>query len=150
MTTAQEILSAYPSDMEPEEWALVLPGLQARMVQAESDAVALKEARNLVIERALDGAKELVLDGYKYAKVTKSTYSDVKLARDYPELVDSIITDLRLAYKPKITKAVIDKELAKLPEDRRLEIQRDILGDSEISYTATAVKAAKGTKGVDA
>lgn len=143
MTTAQEILSAYPSDMEPEEWALVLPGLQARMVQAESDAVALKEARNLVIERALDGAKELVLDGYKYAKVTKSTYSEVKLARDYPELVDSIITDLRLAYKPKITKAVIDKELAKLPEDRRLEIQRDILGDSEVSYTATAIKAAK-------
>ena len=149
MTTAQEILSAYPSDMEPEEWALVLPGLQARMVQAESDAAALKEARNLVIERALDGAKELVLNGYKYAKVTKTTYSDVKLARDYPELVDSIITDLRLAYKPKITKAVIDKELAKLPEDRRLEIQRDILGDSEISYTATAVKAVKG-KGVDA
>lgn len=143
MTTAQEILSAYPSDMEPEEWALVLPGLQARMVQAESDAVALKEARNLVIERALDGAKELVLDGYKYAKVTKSTYSEVKLARDYPELVDSIITDLRLAYKPKITKAVIDKELAKLPEDRRLEIQRDILGDSEVSYSATAIKAAK-------
>lgn len=143
MTTAQEILSAYPSDMEPEEWALVLPGLQARMVQAESDAAALKEARNLVIERALDGAKELVLDGYKYARVTKSTYSEVKLARDYPELVDSIITDLRLAYKPKITKAVIDKELAKLPEDRRLEIQRDILGDSEISYTATAIKAAK-------
>ena len=143
MTTAQEILSAYPSDMEPEEWALVLPGLQARMVQAESDAAALKESRNLVIERALDGAKELVLDGYKYARVTKSTYSEVKLARDYPELVDSIITDLRLAYKPKITKAVIDKELAKLPEDRRLEIQRDILGDSEISYTATAVKAAK-------
>ena len=149
MTTAQEILSAYPSDMEPEEWALVLPGLQARMVQAESDAAALKEARNLVIERALDGTKELVLDGYKYARVTKSTYSEVKLARDYPELVDSIITDLRLAYKPKITKAVIDKELAKLPEDRRLEIQRDILGDSEISYTATAVKAVKG-KGVDA
>ena len=143
MTTAQEILSAYPSDMEPEEWALVLPGLQARMVQAESDAAAFKEARNVVIERALDGAKELVLDGYKYAKVTKSTYSEVKLARDYPELVDSIITDLRLAYKPKITKAVIDKELAKLPEDRRLEIQRDILGDSEISYTATAIKAAK-------
>ena len=143
MTTAQEILSAYPSDMEPEEWALVLPGLQARMVQAESDAAALKEARNLVIERALDGTKELVLNGYKYAKVTKTTYSDVKLARDYPELVDSIITDLRLAYKPKITKAVIDKELAKLPEDRRLEIQRDILGDSEISYTATAIKAAK-------
>ena len=150
MTTAQEILSAYPSDMEPEEWALVLPGLQARMVQAESDAAARKEARPLVIERALDGAKELVLNGYKYAKVTKTTYSDVKLARDYPELVDAIITDLRLAYKPKITKAVIDKELAKLPEDRRLEIQRDILGDSEISYTATAVKAAKGTKGVDA
>ena len=150
MTTAQEILSAYPSDMEPEEWALVLPGLQARMVQAESDATALKEARNIVIERALDGAKELVLDGYKYARVTKSTYSEVKLARDYPELVDSIITDLRLAYKPKITKAVIDKELAKLPEDRRLEIQRDILGDSEVSYTATAVKTAKGTKGVDA
>lgn len=150
MTTAQEILSAYPSDMEPEEWALVLPGLQARMVQAESDAAALKEARNLVIERALDGAKEMVLDGYKYARVTKTTYSDVKLARDYPELVDSIITDLRLAYKPKITKAVIDKELAKLPEDRRLEIQRDILGDSEVSYTATAVKTAKGTKGVDA
>ena len=143
MTTAQEILSAYPSDMEPEEWALVLPGLQARMVQAESDAAALKEARNLVIERALDGAKELVLNGYKYAKVTKTTYSDVKLARDYPELVDSIITDLRLAYKPKITKAVIDKELAKLPEDRRLEIQRDILGDLEVSYTATAIKAAK-------
>ena len=143
MTTAQEILSAYPSDMEPEEWALVLPGLQARMVQAESDAAALKEARNLVIERALDGAKELVLDGYKYARVTKTTYSEVKLARDYPELVDSIITDLRLAYKPKITKAVIDKELAKLPEDRRLEIQRDILGDSEVSYTATAIKAAK-------
>ena len=143
MTTAQEILSAYPSDMEPEEWALVLPGLQARMVQAESDAVALKEARNIVIERALDGAKELVLDGYKYAKVTKSTYSEVKLARDYPELVDSIITDLRLAYKPKITKAVIDKELAKLPEDRRLEIQRDILGDSEVSYTATAIKSTK-------
>ena len=143
MTTAQEILSAYPSDMEPEEWALVLPGLQARMVQAESDAVALKEARNLVIERALDGAKELVLDGYKYARVTKSTYSEVKLARDYPELVDSIITDLRLAYKPKITKAVIDKELAKLPEDRRLEIQRDILGDSEVSYTATAIKSTK-------
>ena len=143
MTTAQEILSAYPSDMEPEEWALVLPGLQARMVQAESDATALKEARNLVIERALDGAKELVLDGYKYSKVTKTTYSEVKLARDYPELVDSIITDLRLAYKPKITKAVIDKELAKLPEDRRLEIQRDILGDSEVSYTATAIKAAK-------
>lgn len=150
MTTAQEILSAYPSDMEPEEWALVLPGLQARMVQAENDATALKEARNIVIERALDGAKELVLDGYKYSKVTKTTYSEVKLARDYPELVDSIITDLRLAYKPKITKAVIDKELSKLPEDRRLEIQRDILGDSEISYTATAVKAAKGTKGVDA
>ena len=150
MTTAQEILSAYPSDMEPEEWALVLPGLQARMVQAESDAAALKEARNLVIERALDGAKELVLNGYKYAKVTKTTYSDVKLARDYPELVDSIITDLRLAYKPKITKAVIDKELAKLPEDRRLEIQKAILGDSEVSYTATAVKAAKATKGVDA
>ena len=143
MTTAQEILSAYPSDMEPEEWALVLPGLQARMVQAESDAAALKEARNLVIERALDGAKELVLDGYKYSKVTKTTYSEVKLARDYPELVDSIITDLRLAYKPKITKAVIDKELAKLPEDRRLEIQRDILGDLEVSYTATAIKAAK-------
>ena len=143
MTTAQEILSAYPSDMEPEEWALVLPGLQARMVQAESDAAALKEARNIVIERALDGAKELVLNGYKYAKVTKSTYSEVKLARDYPELVDSIITDLRLAYKPKITKAVIDKELAKLPEDRRLEIQRDILGDSEVSYTATAIKAVK-------
>lgn len=143
MTTAQEILSAYPSDMEPEEWALVLPGLQARMVQAESDAAALKEARNLVIERALDGAKEMVLDGYKYARVTKTTYSDVKLARDYPELVDSIITDLRLAYKPKITKAVIDKELAKLPEDRRLEIQRDILGDSEVSYTATAIKSAK-------
>ena len=143
MTTAQEILSAYPSDMEPEEWALVLPGLQARMVQAESDAVALKEARNIVIERALDGAKELVLDGYKYAKVTKTTYSEVKLARDYPELVDSIITDLRLAYKPKITKAVIDKELAKLPEDRRLEIQRDILGDSEVSYTATAIKSTK-------
>ena len=143
MTTAQEILSAYPSDMEPEEWALVLPGLQARMVQAESDAAALKEARNLVIERALDGAKELVLDGYKYARVTKTTYSEVKLARDYPELVDSIITDLRLAYKPKITKAVIDKELSKLPEDRRLEIQRDILGDSEVSYTATAIKAAK-------
>ena len=143
MTTAQEILSAYPSDMEPEEWALVLPGLQARMVQAESDAAALKEARNVVIERALDGAKELVLDGYKYAKVTKSTYSEVKLARDYPELVDSIITDLRLAYKPKITKAVIDKELAKLPEDRRLEIQRAILGDSEVSYTATAIKAVK-------
>ncbi len=143
MTTAQEILSAYPSDMEPEEWALVLPGLQARMVQAESDAAALKEARNVVIERALDGAKELVLDGYKYARVTKTTYSDVKLARDYPELVDSIITDLRLAYKPKITKAVIDKELAKLPEDRRLEIQRDILGDSEVSYTATAIKSAK-------
>ena len=150
MTTAQEILSAYPSDMEPEEWALVLPELQARMVQAENDATALKEARNIVIERALDGAKELVLDGYKYSKVTKTTYSEVKLARDYPELVDSIITDLRLAYKPKITKAVIDKELSKLPEDRRLEIQRDILGDSEISYTATAVKAAKGTKGVDA
>ena len=150
MTTAQEILSAYPSDMEPEEWALVLPGLQARMVQAESDAAALKEARNIVIERALDGAKELVLDGYKYARVTKSTYSEVKLARDYPELVDSIITDLRLAYKPKITKAVIDKELAKLPEDRRLEIQRDILGDSEVPYTAPAVKTAKGTKGVDA
>lgn len=150
MTTAQEILSAFPADMEPEEWALVLPGLQARMVQAESDAAALKEARNVVIERALDGAKELVLDGYKYARVTKSTYSEVKLARDYPELVDSIITDLRLAYKPKITKAVIDKELAKLPEDRRLEIQRDILGDSEVSYTATAVKTAKGTKGVDA
>ena len=143
MTTAQEILSAYPSDMEPEEWALVLPGLQARMVQAENDATALKEARNIVIERALDGAKELVLDGYKYSKVTKTTYSEVKLARDYPELVDSIITDLRLAYKPKITKAVIDKELAKLPEDRRLEIQRDILGDSEVSYTATAIKAAK-------
>lgn len=143
MTTAQEILSAYPSDMEPEEWALVLPGLQARMVQAESDAAALKEARNVVIERALDGAKELVLDGYKYARVTKTTYSEVKLARDYPELVDSIITDLRLAYKPKITKAVIDKELAKLPEDRRLEIQRDILGDSEISYTATAIKSTK-------
>lgn len=143
MTTAQEILSAYPSDMEPEEWALVLPGLQARMVQAESDAAALKEARNIVIERALDGAKELVLNGYKYAKVTKSTYSEVKLARDYPELVDSIITDLRLAYKPKITKAVIDKELAKLPEDRRLEIQRDILGDSEVSYTATAIKSTK-------
>lgn len=143
MTTAQEILSAYPSDMEPEEWALVLPGLQARMVQAESDAAALKEARNLVIERALDGAKELVLDGYKYARVTKSTYSEVKLARDYPELVDSIITDLRLAYKPKITKAVIDKELAKLPEDRRLEIQRAILGDSEVSYTATAIKSTK-------
>ena len=143
MTTAQEILSAYPSDMEPEEWALVLPGLQARMVQAESDAAAFKEARNLAIERALDGAKELVLDGYKYAKVTKTTYSDVKLARDYPELVDSIITDLRLAYKPKITKAVIDKELAKLPEDRRLEIQRDILGDSEVSYTATAIKSTK-------
>lgn len=143
MTTAQEILSAFPADMEPEEWALVLPGLQARMVQAESDAVALKEARNLVIERALDGAKELVLDGYKYAKVTKSTYSEVKLARDYPELVDSIITDLRLAYKPKITKAVIDKELSKLPEDRRLEIQRDILGDPEVSYSATAIKAAK-------
>lgn len=143
MTTAQEILSAYPSDMEPEEWALVLPGLQARMVQAESDAAALKEARNIVIERALDGAKELVLDGYKYARVTKSTYSEVKLARDYPELVDSIITDLRLAYKPKITKAVIDKELAKLPEDRRLEIQRAILGDSEVSYTATAIKSAK-------
>lgn len=143
MTTAQEILSAYPSDMEPEEWALVLPGLQARMVQAESDAAALKEARNVVIERALDGAKELVLDGYKYARVTKTTYSDVKLARDYPELVDSIITDLRLAYKPKITKAVIDKELAKLPEDRRLEIQRAILGDSEVSYTATAIKSAK-------
>ena len=143
MTTAQEILSAYPSDMEPEEWALVLPGLQARMVQAESYAVALKEARNIVIERALDGAKELVLNGYKYARVTKTTYSEVKLARDYPELVDSIITDLRLAYKPKITKAVIDKELAKLPEDRRLEIQRAILGDSEVSYTATAIKAAK-------
>ena len=143
MTTAQEILSAYPSDMEPEEWALVLPGLQARMVQAESDAAALKEARNMVIERALDGAKELVLDGYKYARVTKTTYSEVKLARDYPELVDSIITDLRLAYKPKITKAVIDKELAKLPEDRRLEIQRDILGDSEVSYTATAIKSTK-------
>lgn len=143
MTTAQEILSAYPSDMEPEEWALVLPGLQARMVQAESDATALKEARNIVIERALDGAKELVLDGYKYARVTKSTYSEVKLARDYPELVDSIITDLRLAYKPKITKAVIDKELSKLPEDRRLEIQRDILGDSEVSYTATAIKSTK-------
>lgn len=143
MTTAQEILSAYPSDMEPEEWALVLPGLQARMVQAESDAAALKEARNLVIERALDGAKELVLDGYKYARVTKNTYSEVKLARDYPELVDSIITDLRLAYKPKITKAVIDKELAKLPEDRRLEIQRAILGDSEVSYTATAIKTTK-------
>ena len=102
------------------------------------------------MERALDGAKELVIEGYKYSKVTKTTYSEVKLARDYPELVDSILTDLRLAYKPKITKAVIDKELAKLPEDRRLEIQRDILGDSEISYTATAVKAAKGTKGVDA
>lgn len=143
MTTAQEILSAYPSDMEPEEWALVLPGLQARMVQAENDAAAFKEARNIVIERALDGAKELVLDGYKYARVTKTTYSEVKLARDYPELVDSIITDLRLAYKPKITKAVIDKELAKLPEDRRLEIQRDILGDSEVSYTATAIKSAK-------
>ena len=143
MTTAQEILSAYPSDMEPEEWALVLPGLQARMVQAESDAAALKEARNIVIERALDGAKELVLDGYKYARVTKTTYSEVKLARDYPELVDSIITDLRLAYKPKITKAVIDKELAKLPEDRRLEIQRAILGDSEVSYTATAIKSTK-------
>ena len=143
MTTAQEILSAYPSDMEPEEWALVLPGLQARMVQAESDATAFKEARNIVIERALDGAKELVLDGYKYARVTKTTYSEVKLARDYPELVDSIITDLRLAYKPKITKAVIDKELAKLPEDRRLEIQREILGDSEVSYTATAIKAPK-------
>ena len=143
MTTAQEILSAYPSDMEPEEWALVLPGLQARMVHAESHAAALKEARNIVIERALDGAKELVLDGYKYARVTKTTYSEVKLARDYPELVDSIITDLRLAYKPKITKAVIDKELAKLPEDRRLEIQRDILGDSEISYTATAIKSTK-------
>ena len=143
MTTAQEILSAYPSDMEPEEWALVLPGLQTRMVQAESDAAAFKEARNIVIERALDGAKELVLDGYKYARVTKSTYSEVKLARDYPELVDSIITDLRLAYKPKITKAVIDKELAKLPEDRRLEIQRAILGDSEVSYTATAIKSAK-------
>lgn len=150
MTTAQEILSAYPSDMEPEEWALVLPGLQARMVQAESDAVAFKEARNIVIERALDGAKEMVLEGYKYSKVVKTQYSEVKLARDYPEIVDSIITDLRLAYKPKITKAVIDKELAKLPEDRRLEIQRDILGDSEISYTATAVKAAKGTKEVDA
>lgn len=143
MTTAQEILSAYPSDMEPEEWALVLPGLQARMVQAESDAAALKEARNVVIEKALDGAKELVLNGYKYARVTKTTYSEVKLARDYPELVDSIITDLRLAYKPKITKAVIDKELAKLPEGRRLEIQRDILGDSEVSYTATAIKSAK-------
>ena len=143
MTTAQEILSAYPSDMEPEEWALVLPGLQARMVQAESDAAALKEARNIVIERALDGAKELVLDGYKYARVTKSTYSEVKLARDYPELVDSIITDLRLAYKPKITKAAIDKELSKLSEDRRLEIQRDILGDSEVSYTATAIKSTK-------
>lgn len=143
MTTAQEILSAYPPDMEPEEWALVLPGLQARMVQAESDATAFKEARNIVIERALDGAKELVLDGYKYARVTKNTYSEVKLARDYPELVDSIITDLRLAYKPKITKAVIDKELAKLPEDRRLEIQRAILGDSEVSYTATAIKSTK-------
>lgn len=143
MTTAQEILSAFPADMEPEEWALVLPGLQARMVQAESDAAALKEARNVVIERALDGAKELVLDGYKYARVTKNTYSEVKLARDYPELVDSIITDLRLAYKPKITKAVIDKELSKLPEDRRLEIQRAILGDSEVSYTATAIKSAK-------
>lgn len=143
MTTAQEILSAYPSDMEPEEWALVLPGLQARMVQAESDAAAFKEARNVVIERALDGAKELVLDGYKYARVTKSTYSEVKLARDYPELVDSIITDLRLAYKPKITKAVIDKELSKLPEDRRLEIQRDILGDPEVSYSATAIKSTK-------
>ena len=143
MTTAQEILSAYPSDMEPEEWALVLPGLQARMVQAENDAVALKEARNLVIERALDGAKELVLNGYKYAKVTKSTYSEVKLARDYPELVDSIITELKAAYKPKVTKAVIDKELSKLPEDRRLEIQRDILGDSEVSYTATAIKSTK-------
>ena len=143
MTTAQEILSAYPSDMEPEEGALVLPGLQARMVQAESDAAALKEARNFAMERALDGAKELVIEGYKYSKVTKTTYSEAKLARDYPELVDSIITDLRLAYKPKITKAVIDKELAKLPEDRRLEIQRDILGDSEVSYTATAIKAAK-------
>lgn len=143
MTTAQEILSAYPSDMEPEEWALVLPGLQARMVQAESDATALKEARNIVIERALDGAKELVLDGCKYARVTKTTYSEVKLARDYPELVDSIITDLRLAYKPKITKAVIDKELSKLPEDRRLEIQRAILGDPEVSYSVTAIKSTK-------
>lgn len=143
MTTAQEILSAYPSDMEPEEWALVLPGLQARMVQAESDATAFKEARNIVIERALDGAKELVLDGYKYARVTKTTYSEVKLARDYPEIVDSIIAELKAAYKPKVTKAVIDKELSKLPEDRRLEIQRDILGDPEVSYSATAIKAVK-------
>ena len=143
MTTAQEIIAAFPSDMEPEEWALILPGLQSRMIEAEQSAAALKEARNIVIERALDGAKELVLDGYKYARVTKTTYSDVKLARDYPELVDSIITDLRLAYKPKITKAVIDKELSKLPEDRRLEIQRDILGDPEVSYTATAIKSTK-------
>ena len=150
MTSAQEILSAFPSDMEPEEWALVLPGLQSKMIEAEQSAAAFKEARNIAMERALDGAKELVIEGYKYSRVTKTTYSEVKLARDYPELVDSILTDLRLAYKPKITKAVIDKELAKLPEDRRLEIQRDILGDSEVSYTATAVKAAKGTKGVDA
>ena len=143
MTTAQEILSAYPSDMEPEEWALVLPGLQSKMIEAEQDAAALKEARNIVIERALDGAKELVLNGYKYAKVTKTTYSEVKLARDYPEIVDSIIAELKAAYKPKVTKAVIDKELSKLPEDRRLEIQRDILGDPEVSYSATAIKSAK-------
>lgn len=143
MTTAQEIIASFPSDMEPEEWALILPGLQSRMIEAEQSAAALKEARNIAMERALDGAKELVIEGYKYAKVTKTTYSEVKLARDYPELVDSIITDLRLAYKPKITKAVIDKELAKLPEDRRLEIQRDILGDPEVSYSATAIKSAK-------
>lgn len=146
MTSAQEILSAFPSDMEPEEWALVLPGLQSKMIEAEQSAAALKEARNIVIERALDGAKEMVLEGYKYSKVVKTQYSEVKLARDYPEIVDSIMTDLRLAYKPKVTKAAIDKELAKLPEDRRLEVQRDILGDSEVSFSATPIKASKGVR----
>lgn len=144
---AQDILSAYPEDMEPEEWALILPGLQSKMVEAERQAAVFKEARNVVMERALNGRKDMILEGYKYAKVTKTAYSDAKLARDYPEVVDAVIADLRASYKPKVTKSAVDRILAQYPEETRLEIKRNIIGDEEVSFIVTAVK---GTKGADA
>lgn len=141
MTTAQDILAPFPSDMEPEEWELVLPGLQARLKDAQAQVEALTEARNQVMERVLADQDSKTLEGWTYRRVTKRTYSEVKLARDYPEIVDAIKADLREAYKPKLTKTAIDKELHKLPDEERLAIELAIMGDSEVTFSATPAKA---------
>lgn len=144
MTSAQEILAAFPTDMEPEEWELVLPGLQAKLKAAQAQVEALTEARNQVMERVLADSDSKTLEGWTYRRVVKRTYSEVKLARDYPEIVDAIKAELRANYNPKLTKTAIDKELHKLPDADRLDVERAILGDSEVTFSATPVK----TKGV--